>query len=155
MPEYLPAFLICVNMSMWATGILNLQIITQIQAITMQIPLQVSFRHMEPSGAVEADVREKVAKLEHFCDRITSCRVVIEAPHQHQHKGNLYQVRIDITVPGREIAVTHEGPKNHAHEDVYVAVRDAFNAAGRQLEDYARKIRGQVKHHEPRPGSQD
>ena len=113
----------------------------------MQIPLQMSFRNMEPSAAIETDVREKAAKLEKFFDRITSCRVMIEAPHRHHHKGKLYQVRIDITVPGQEIVVSHEGPHNHAHEDVYVAIRDAFNAAGRQLEDYARKSRGQVKRH--------
>lgn len=113
----------------------------------MQIPLEVSFRNMESSAAVETDVREKAAKLERYFDRITSCRVVVEAPHQHQRKGKLYEVRIDITVPGREIAVTHQGPKNHAHEDVYVAVRDAFNAAARQVEDHARKVRGKVKRH--------
>jgi ribosomal subunit interface protein len=119
---------------------------------TMQIPLQISFRHMDPSAAVEAEVRKRVSKLEQFFDRMTSCRVVIEAPHRHHHKGKLYQVRIDITVPGKEIAVAHEGPQNAAHKDVYVAVRDAFNAAGRRIEDHARKIRGEIKKHQPEPG---
>lgn len=110
---------------------------------------------MQSSDAVEAEVRDRAAKLEQFFDRITSCRVVVELPHQHHRKGKLYQVRIDITVPGREIAVTHEGPQNHAHEDVYVAIRDAFNAAGRRLEDYARQRRGKVKRHEPGPDQAD
>ncbi|MCE2510461.1 MAG: ribosome-associated translation inhibitor RaiA [Alphaproteobacteria bacterium] len=107
----------------------------------METPLQISFRNMDPSEAVEANVREKASKLERFFDRITSCRVVIEAPHRHHHKGKLYNVRIDLTVPGKELVVTHSGPGNHAHEDVYVAIRDAFGAAARQLEDHARKIR--------------
>jgi cold shock CspA family protein len=71
--------------------------------------------------------------------------VVIEAPHQHQRKGKLYVVRIDLTVPGEEIAVTRSGPKDHAHADVYVAIRDAFDSARRLLEDHARRFRGDVK----------
>ncbi|MEW5703672.1 MAG: ribosome-associated translation inhibitor RaiA [Pseudomonadota bacterium] len=107
----------------------------------MEIPLQITFRNMDPSEAIEANVREKTDKLERYFDRITSCRVVIEAPHRHHTKGKLYNVRIDIGVPGKEIVVTHSGPKDHAHEDAYVAIRDAFNAAARQIEDYARKLR--------------
>ncbi|MEN8108177.1 MAG: HPF/RaiA family ribosome-associated protein, partial [Pseudomonadota bacterium] len=74
----------------------------------MQIPLQITFRDMEPSAAVEADIREKAGKLEWFYDQIMSCRVVVAAPHGHHHKGNLYQVRIDMTVPDGELLVTHE-----------------------------------------------
>ena len=116
----------------------------------MQIPLQITFRDMEPSAAVEASIREKAAKLDQFYDQIMSCRVMVEAPHGHHHKGNLYQVRIDLTVPEGELLVTHEHHhKDHSHEDVYVAIRDAFDAMKRQLEDYARKRRGKVKKHEP------
>jgi ribosomal subunit interface protein len=117
----------------------------------MQIPVQVTFRNMDPSEAVEANVREKADKLERHFDRIISCRVVVESPHRRHHKGKLYNLRIDIGVPGKEIVVNHSGPKNHAHEDVYVAVRDAFNAASRQLEDHARKVRGEIKSHEVPP----
>jgi ribosomal subunit interface protein len=113
----------------------------------MQIPLQVSFRNMDPSSAVEADVREKAARLERFHERITSCRVIVEAPHRRHHKGKLYEVRIDITVPGEEIVVQRSGPENQAHEDIYVAVRDAFNAATRRLQDHVRRMAGQVKTH--------
>ena len=80
----------------------------------MQIPLQISFRNMDPSPAVEAVVREKAAKLDRFFERIVSCDVTIEAPHRHHHKGKLYKVRIDIGMPGKDVHVNQEGPKNHA-----------------------------------------
>ena len=115
----------------------------------MQIPLEITFRDMEPSEAVEARIREKAAKLDHFYEHVMSCRVMVEAPHGHHHQGRLYHVRIDVTVPDGELLVTHEHHhKDHAHEDVYVAIRDAFDAMKRQLEDYARKRRGKVKTHE-------
>jgi cold shock CspA family protein/ribosome-associated translation inhibitor RaiA len=113
----------------------------------MQIPLQISFHGMDPSPQVEARIREKVAKLEHFHDRIVGCKVVVEAPHRHHHKGKLYNIRIDISVPGKDVFVGHTGPQNHAHEDINVAIRDAFNAAGRLLEDHVRRMRGDVKSH--------
>ena len=83
----------------------------------LQIPLQITFHGMEPSPAIEARIREKAAKLEHFHDRIVGCKVVVEAPHRHHHKGKLYNVRIDISVPGKDVFVGHSGPLNHAHED--------------------------------------
>ncbi|MGH6866650.1 MAG: HPF/RaiA family ribosome-associated protein [Methyloceanibacter sp.] len=113
----------------------------------MQIPLEISFRNMDPSPAVEARIRKKAEKLERFHDRIIGCSVVVEAPHRHHHKGKLYSVRIDISVPGRELVVDRAKPADHAHEDVYVALRDAFEAATRQLEEHSRRIRGDVKTH--------
>jgi ribosomal subunit interface protein len=117
----------------------------------MQLPLEITFRKMDPSPAVEADVREKAAKLDEFHDNIMACRVIIEGGHKHHHKGNLYHVRIDLTVPDGELVVNREPKEHHAHEDVYVAVRDAFNAMRRQLEDHARRIRHKVKQHETPP----
>lgn len=117
----------------------------------MQVPLQISFRNMDPSPSIEEVVREKAAKLERFFDRIVSCNVTIEAPHRHQHKGKLYKVRVDIGMPGKDVHVNQGGPKNQAHEDVYVAIRDAFDAAVRQMEDNARRLRGDVKSHSPQP----
>jgi len=114
----------------------------------MQQPLRITFKEMEPSDAVEKWVEEHAAKLEKFCEPIVNCHVVIEAPHRHSQHGRLYAVRIDIAVPDEEIVVSHQGPKDHAHEDVYVALRDAFHAARRQLQDVARKQRGKVKRHE-------
>jgi ribosomal subunit interface protein len=98
-----------------------------------------------PLASIEAVVREKAAKLDRFFERIVGCDVTVEAPHRHHHKGKLYKVRIDIGMPGNDVHVNQEGPKNQAHEDVYVAIRDAFDAAVRQLEDHARKLRGDVK----------
>ncbi len=117
----------------------------------MQIPLDISFRNMDPSPAVEARIREKAAKLERFHERIISCTVVVEAPHRHQHKGMLYSVHIDISVPGKDVVVDRAKPGDHSHEDVYVAVRDAFNAAVRRLEDHARRQRGDIKSHAAPP----
>jgi len=114
----------------------------------MQKPLEIRFHQMESSPAIEARIREKAAELERFSDRITSCRVTVQKEHRQHHTGNLFRVRLDIGLPGREIAVTHTGPKDHAHEDVYVAIRDAFNAAVRRLEDHVRERRGKVKAHE-------
>jgi ribosomal subunit interface protein len=114
---------------------------------TMQRPLEIRFRQMEPSPAVEARIREKAAGLERFYDRITGCRVTVEQEHRHHHKGNLFRVRVELDLPGKPLAVTHAGPKDHAHEDVYVALRDAFNAAARRLEDHARERQGRVMLH--------
>lgn len=139
----------------------------------MEIPLKITFRDMAPSPAIEANIREKAAKLDSLYDRIMSCRVIVEAPHRHHHKGKTYEVRIDLTVPGGELVINrapkrlaaaklirreepekdfaelHEPSKHAAHEDVYVAIRDAFNAAGRKLQDHARRQSGKVKVHEP------
>lgn len=117
----------------------------------MQIPLQINFRHMDPSDALEAKIREKAQKLEQFAEHIMSCRVTIDLEHKHHHQGKLYGVKIDITLPKTEIIADRHPDKHHAHEDVYVALRDAFDAARRQLEDYVRKQRGKVKEHEAVP----
>lgn len=119
----------------------------------MQLPLQITFRHMEPSPSVEAHIRERAEGLDRFFGRIMACRVVVEASARHHHKGKLYHVRVDLTVPGREIVVKRDPSEHHAHEDILVAVRDAFDAVRRQLEDHARGTRGDVKAHgEPNHG---
>jgi ribosome-associated translation inhibitor RaiA len=105
----------------------------------MQIPMQITFRGLAPSEAVEHDVRTHAGRLERFYDGIVGCRVMIEAPHRHQHQGKLFHVRIDLTVPGGDVVVNREPTAHHAHEDVHVAIRDAFDAARRQLENKARR----------------
>ena len=114
----------------------------------MQIPLQTVYHNMDKSDAIEARIREKVDKLEHFAPDIIRCRVTVEAPHKHHTKGNPYAVKIDITLPGGEIVVSGHPGKNPAHADLYVALRDAFDEARRQIEDFVRKRRGKVKHHQ-------
>ena len=109
------------------------------------LPMQVTFRQMDPSPAVEDAIAKRVEKLDHHHERITSCRVVVHAPHRHHHKGKLYAISVDLTVPGGEIAVNRSAAENHAHEDVYVAIRDAFDAVERQLADFQRRQRGEVK----------
>lgn len=115
----------------------------------MKLPLQVTFRNMDASPTVEEEIREKAAKLEQFNDQIMACRVMVEAHHKHHHHGNLYHVRIDLTVPDKELVVSREPGEHHSHEDIYVAVRDAFHAAQRQLQDYNAERQQQVKRHEP------
>lgn len=110
----------------------------------MNIPMQITLRNIDHSAALETHIREKAQKLESFFDHIVSWRVVVELPHKHKHQGQAFNIRIDIGVPGGEI-VANRG----SHEDVYVALRDAFDAARRQLEDYVRRLRRQTKAHEP------
>ena len=112
----------------------------------MQIPLEINYRNLEPTPALTDAIEKKTAKLEQFYDRITGCHVTLEAPHQHHHKGKQYQVHIRLTLPGKVLAVSHTTGKQ-VHEDAYVAIRDAFAAAQRQLEDYVRIRRGDTKTH--------
>lgn len=116
----------------------------------MTVPLQISFRGMEPSEFLEAEVRERAAALGRIADRIIACKVMLETSNRNHHQGNLYHVRLDITVPGREIVVSRDPAANHAHEDMHVAIRDAFSAARRQLDEHGRRRNGDVKNHEPR-----
>ncbi len=117
----------------------------------MQLPLQITFRNMDSSEAVEARVRSEAEKLDTLYDRIMRCSVVVEAHHKHHHKGNTYHVRIDLTVPGSELVASREPDQHQAHEDVYVAIRDAFNAARRQLKTFVGRSRRDVKTHEVPP----
>ena len=100
---------------------------------------------------MEDAIRERAHRLERFADHILNCRVTVVAPHKHHKKGHLYHALVDIRVPGGEIVASRQSDKHHAHEDVYVAVRDAFAAARRQLQDYVRVQRGKVKLHEIAP----
>jgi cold shock CspA family protein len=102
---------------------------------------------METSAAVEARVRELAARLERFHDRITTCHITIQQPHHHHRQGSLFDVRMRIGVPDREIVIDREGSQNHAHEDPYVALRDAFDAAVRQLEDDVRRKDHRMREH--------
>jgi ribosomal subunit interface protein len=113
----------------------------------MPVPLQITFRNVTPSEAVESAIRERFDRLSRFHDHIMSCRVWVESPHRHRHKGQLFEVRVDVTVPGGEILAMRNPDQRAAHEDIYVALRDAFDAVKRQLQDRQRKVRGDVKPH--------
>lgn len=131
----------------------------------MKHPLQITFRHMNPSPAAETLIREEMDALHQYFERITSCRVVVEMPHRRHQRGNEFHVSIDMHVPGSQIVVNHT-PSLHStlvgteaeeleksqeaqpdHKDLYISIRDAFAAARRQLEDYASVLRGETKRH--------
>ncbi len=111
----------------------------------MKLALQVVFRDVPESDAVDAAIRKHAAKLDQYSDHIMSCRVTVGESARHKHQGKVYSVHIDAKLPGKEISSSH----SHEHEDVYVAIRDSFDAVKRQLEDHVRKQRGQTKLHEP------
>lgn len=113
----------------------------------MNLPLEITFRHMEASPALEGRIRTLAARLERFSSHIMRCRITVEAPHQHHEQGNLFDVRIDITAPNAQFSIQRASPGHASHEDAYVALRDAFRAARRKLQDYEREQRGEVKHH--------
>lgn len=117
----------------------------------MKIPLQITFRGLPPSEAVEARIRQKMTRLERTYERIVACRVVVETPHRRHIHGKLFHLRIDLTVPGGELVVNREPHAHHAHEDVYVAVRDAFDAMQRRLRDYLARYHEAPKSREGPP----
>jgi ribosomal subunit interface protein len=121
----------------------------------MQVPLRIAFHNLECSESIKELIEERVAWLERYFDRITGCEVVVEAPHRHHRQGNLYQVRIDLTVPGSELVVNHEPPgkpeTRTQHEDLATTVRHTFDIARRKLEEYVRRHRHEVKSHELLP----
>lgn len=114
----------------------------------MKLPLQITFRNLERSDAIEAKIRERAEKLDIYYKYIMSCRVTVEARHKHHQQGNLYHIRADVKVPDREIVASREPDEHQAYEDVYVAIRDVFDSLRRQIEDYARHQQGKVKAHE-------
>ena len=113
----------------------------------MNNPVDISFRGMDTSPAVEAAVNKWVARLDHAFGRIERCSVILEMPHNHHRQGRTFQVHITLTVPDRTIAISRDPGTDPRHEDVYVAIADAFRAARRQLQDHARIHRGDVKLH--------
>lgn len=112
------------------------------------MPARIHFLDTPRSEAIEAKIQARVDRLARFSDEIQKCEVWLESPHGHHRKGRLYGIRIRLTVPGEEIAIELQ-PES---DDVYVAIREAFDAARRKLEDYERRRRGQVKAHPRAPG---
>jgi ribosomal subunit interface protein len=107
---------------------------------------QIVFQGMDASPAIETRVREKIAWLEKYFSRVTHTRVVIEAPHRHRRKGKTYRIKIELGIPGRaDLVVSHDHELDSAHEDIRVAITDAFDAARRRLEDLTDKMEGKVK----------
>ncbi len=103
---------------------------------TDEFPIRITLKDLPSTDAVEAKLRDKARKLAKYYDRITSCHITVESPERRHHKGKLYNVHVRLRVPGEELIVSRE-----PGEDLYVAIRDAFDAARRQLQDYADRKR--------------
>ena len=135
----------------------------------MNLPISITFRGIPPSEWIEADIYKRAANLDAYCRDIMSCRVVVDIPHRHHEEGNRFRLRIDLTVPGEEIAVNHESNLHAAKQDLderewvkqfdvegmrkdlRLVMREAFDVARRRLQDYARRRRRAVKTHEESP----
>ena len=115
----------------------------------MPTDVKISFRGMEPSPSVETQVRRRAEELQQLWDRMTACRVTLGADHRRHHQGKIYHVCVDLGVPGGKIVVNREPGENHAHEDLHIAVRDAFDTARRRLQDHMHRLDGRTKQHEP------
>jgi ribosomal subunit interface protein len=114
----------------------------------MKVPLELSFRDVEKTPELEDLIRDKVSKLERYCDHLNSCRVAVEKPQEHQRSGSPYRVRVNMTVPpGHELAVSREPGEGDLREEIQVAIRDAFDSAARQLKRLVDKQQGEVKQH--------
>jgi cold shock CspA family protein/ribosome-associated translation inhibitor RaiA len=117
----------------------------------MDVPLEIAFHNLEKSETVENRVRERVAKLEKLFPRLVACRVVVEAPHRQHQKGNIYRVRIEMSVPGDDLVVSKEpnrAQERFADPDIYAVLKDSFDTAERMLKDYKAKQSGDTKVHD-------
>src|SRR3970282_520715 len=144
-------------------------LLSTVEVRSMQAPLEIKFHNLKSTEWIDADIRRRVAKLATYCRDIISCRVIVEIPHRHRLHGNRFQVRVDLGVPGEDIVVSH-APRLRATErrleapaatkrtevdatrkDARVVLREVFDKARRELQDYARRRRGGGETH-PRPG---
>jgi ribosomal subunit interface protein len=106
----------------------------------MQIPLEISTRDVTLSPQIEAELSKRASRLERRYNRVTSCRIALERPNgNHHHDGGPYRVRVDVTVPGSELVADKQA------EEIFIAIRDAFDAAERQVEDFVDRRRGFVR----------
>jgi ribosome-associated translation inhibitor RaiA len=114
----------------------------------MTVPLQITFRDLPSSAAVEAQIRERAEHLERVFDRLTACRVIVEGRHRPQRAGRVAHLCIELILPGKVITIGGGAAAEfEAHDDVFVAVRAAFDAARRRLDRHAQRRRGEVKSH--------
>jgi cold shock CspA family protein/ribosome-associated translation inhibitor RaiA len=114
--------------------------------VGLQIPVEITAHHFKLNDALESLIRERAAALEKFYPRLIRCHVTIEGPGNHHRTGGPYDVRVDLSVPRKELVVTRQ-----TGEDIAVVVRDAFDAARRQLQDFAQLQRRDIKNHEGPP----
>jgi len=117
----------------------------------MEIPVEITFHNMPASPVIEAEIRERVTKLDRFYNHLIGCRVSVELLHRRHQNGNVYEVHIEMRVPGEDVVVSHE--PHHARDrfsdpDASIALRNAFRIAERRLLDFKQRQRGEVKNHE-------
>lgn len=109
----------------------------------MDRPLDIAFHNMDGSPALEAEIRDHVAKLEERYGHLIGCRVSVEALHKQHRTGNPFEVHITLSVPGRDLAVSrepHHARERHGPGDLQGALRDAFHAAERQLKHFKGRL---------------
>lgn len=109
---------------------------------------QIVYHNIDQTDAISEAVQKRISKLERYCDQIINGRVVLDSPHNNHHKGRVYSVSLEIHTPVLEVRVNQEQHDNHAHEDLYIAIRDAFNVAERQLKSIDKKHRATPLHKE-------
>lgn len=115
----------------------------------MQVPLDISFQNCEPSETIKSEIERCAKRLEKFHEHITACHVTVTAPTTRHREGNVFSIHIRVAIPQhKDVIVTKTHGDVPAHEHISVAIKDAFAAAQRQIEDAARDMRGQVKRHE-------
>ena len=113
----------------------------------MKLPLQITFRHMAQSPTLKARIELLAERLNEFSAHIMRCHVTVSLPHAHKSRGKLFEVKLEITVPGADITLSRTHHAHHEHADAYLALSNAFRAARRRLQDYERKRRLDVKSH--------
>lgn len=114
------------------------------------MPVSVTFQGLPSSTALHADIERHAQRLERFAPRLLACHVTVRHSEDRHHKGNRYLVHVRATLPGGEFEAGCTSERDHSHEDPYVAVRDAFDSLRRQLEDFVRIRRGDIKSHSPK-----
>lgn len=112
------------------------------------IPFSITFRDFPESDSLWMAIQSRIQRLEHFFDHIIRSDIVISSPHRHSHREPTYHVIVRVKIPGQEIVINKDHHDDKAHRDAYLAIRDAFDAADRVLEEKTRIIKGMVKHHE-------
>lgn len=118
--------------------------------VDADFPIQISFRNVDPSEAVKTAIYEKIERLKKFQTKIVGCEVIVSSPHKHSHKSEIFHVEIRMGVSGHDIFINRESEKDDAHRDVYIAIRDAFKALERKLEENLDRKKGMVKKHATR-----
>ena len=111
----------------------------------MQLPLQITFDNLDHSDAIESVIRDQATKLEKFFHRITACHVAVQMPHRHHRKGRLLEVSVALVLPRGQLVAGHAAAERATHSDIHMAVRDAFRAARRRLQDHATRHRGRPR----------